>query len=176
MASEHYIDNKKFFEEIVSWKKQVKVAEEAGDLVPQITEYIGECFILIAERLSTRPNFINYSFRDEMVGDAIENCLIAAKNFDPEKSSNPFSYFTQITYFAFLRRITREKKQDTIKYKLMEAADAKGELAAMLDPDGSQKNPYAAHLKLTENDIVNVEPKKKRKKRTKGSTGGGELF
>jgi DNA-directed RNA polymerase specialized sigma24 family protein len=111
-----------------------------------------------------------------MVGDAIENCLMYAGNFDPDKSKNPFAYFTQITYYAFLRRIQREKKQDHIKYKLMEAADAKGELAAILDPDGANKNPYAAHLRLTDNDIVNMEPKKKRKKRAKGSTGDGELF
>ena len=117
---------------MVKWKDWSKDAEDTDDPKPQVTEYIGECFLLIAERLSTRPNFVNYPFRDEMIGDAIENCLMYAANFDPEKSKNPFAYFTQITYFAFLRRIQREKKQDTIKYKLMEAADAKGELAAML--------------------------------------------
>ena len=111
---------------MVKWKDLVKQAEEAGDPKPQVTEYIGECFCLIAERLSTRPNFINYPYRDEMIGDAIENCLMYAANFDPEKSKNPFAYFTQITYFAFLRRIKKEKDQDKIKYKLMEAADAKG--------------------------------------------------
>ena len=67
-------------------------------------------------------------------------------NFDPEKSKNPFAYFTQITYFAFLRRIKKEKDQDKIKYKLMEAADAKGELASMLDPEKSSKDPYADYL------------------------------
>ena len=162
--SDHYIDNKLFYSEMIEWKIQVKSAEETDDPKPPVTQYIGECFLLIAERLSTRPNFVNYPFREEMVGDAIENCLMYAGNF------------TQITYYAFLRRIQREKKQDHIKYKLMEAADAKGELAAILDPDGANKNPYAAHLRLTDNDIVNMEPKKKRKKRAKGSTGDGELF
>ncbi len=138
-----------------------------ADPKPQVTEYIGECFLLIAERLSTRPNFINYPYRDEMIGDAIENCLMYAANFDPEKSKNPFAYFTQITYFAFLRRIKKEKDQDKIKYKLMEAADAKGELAAMLDPEKPSKDPYADYLKLTENDIVKVKPKKKKKQDVK---------
>ena len=174
--SDHYIDNKLFYSEMIEWKNQVKSAEEIDDPKPPVTQYIGECFLLIAERLSTRPNFVNYPFREEMVGDAIENCLMYAGNFDPDKSKNPFAYFTQITYYAFLRRIQREKKQDHIKYKLMEAADAKGELAAILDPDKQNKNPYAAHLRLTDNDIVNMEPKKKRKKRAKGSTGDGELF
>ena len=167
MSDSHYIDNKEFFAEMVKWKELVAGAEDSGDPKPPVTEYIGQCFLLIAERLSTRPNFVNYPFRDEMVGDAIENCLMYAANFDPEKSKNPFAYFTQITYYAFLRRIQREKKQDTIKYKLMEAADAKGELAAMLDPEKMSKDPYADYLKLTPNDIVNIEPKKKRKKRKK---------
>ena len=135
MTDSHYIDNKEFFAEMVKWKTLVIDAEESGDPKPPVTEYIGQCFLLIAERLSTRPNFVNYPFRDEMVGDAIENCLMYAANFDPEKSKNPFAYFTQITYYEFRRRIQREKKQDTSKYKLMEAAGAKGELAAMLDPE-----------------------------------------
>ena len=175
MTDSHYIDNKEFFAEMVKWKTLVIDAEESGDPKPPVTEYIGQCFLLIAERLSTRPNFVNYPFRDEMVGDAIENCLMYAANCDPEKSKNPFAYFTQITYYAFLRRIQREKKQDTIKYKLMEAADAKGELAAMLDPEKMSKDPYADYLKLTPNDIVNIEPKKKRKKR-KQKTDTEELF
>ena len=175
MADSHYIDNKQFFAEMVKWKPAVIEAEDTAQSKPPVTEYIGECFLLIAERLSTRPNFVNYPFRDEMIGDAIENCLMYAANFDPEKSKNPFAYFTQITYYAFLRRIQREKKQDTIKYKLMEAADAKGELAAMLDPEKTSKDPYADYLKLTENDIVNIEPKKKRKKRKK-KTDTEELF
>ena len=170
--SDHYVDNKKFFAEMVKWKDLVKQAEDVGDPKPQVTEYIAECFLLIAERLSTRPNFINYPYRDEMIGDAIENCLMYAANFDPEKSKNPFAYFTQITYFAFLRRIKKEKDQDKIKYKLMEAADAKGELASMLDPEKASKDPYADYLKLTENDILEAKPKKKKRaKRKKKDTG-----
>ena len=160
---------------MTDWKKRVRDAEESDDPIPQVTEYIGECFLLIAERLATRPNFVNYPYKEEMIGDAIENCLVAANNFDPDKSSNPFAYFTQITYFAFLRRIQREKKQDTIKYKMMEAADAKGELASILDPDGNSTDPYADYLKLNPSDVVKTETTKKKKTRKK-KNNTEELF
>ena len=117
---------------MTEWKEQIKVAEETGREKPPITEYIGECFLLIAERLSMRANFINYPFREEMVGDAIENCLMYASNFDPTKSKNPFSYFTQIIYYAFLRRIQKEKKQNYIKYRIIESADHMGDIARIL--------------------------------------------
>ena len=120
MKSSHYIDNEKFFKEMSEWIKTVKDAENQGESQPPVTDYIGLCFMNIAENLSKKGNFVKYSFRDEMISDAIENCVMYAHNFDPDKSSNPFSYFTQITYFAFLRRIEKEKKQMYIKYKLME--------------------------------------------------------
>ena len=121
--TEHYVDNEKFFGEMTAWKKLVNKASETDEPRPPISEYIGSCFVEIAERLSHRPNFINYEYRDEMVGDGIENCLMYAHNFDPEKSKNPFSYFTQIIYYAFLRRIQKEKKQMYVKYKLIEEID-----------------------------------------------------
>ena len=102
---------------MVEWKEKCKDADEEGDPTPPLTNYIGECFLKIATHLSYRPNFINYSYRDEMISDGIQNCLQYAYNFDPEKSKNPFAYFTQIIYYAFLRRITAEKKQVHIKIK-----------------------------------------------------------
>ena len=115
----HYVDNKKFHEEMVSYKNHCAEVKEKNpeELVPIIPDYIGSCFMKIAERLSLRPNFVNYTFRDEMISDGIENCVQSAHNFNPERSSNPFSYFTQIIYFAFIRRIQKEKKQLYIKYK-----------------------------------------------------------
>ena len=160
----HYVDNQKFLEAMSAWKDLVKIAEESGDDKPPITEYIGECFLLIAERLSMRANFINYHFREEMVGDAIENCLMYASNFDPAKSKNPFSYFTQIIYYAFLRRIQKEKKQSYIKYRIIESADHMGDIARILDPEKIKGNPYAEFFKLTTKDIDNFTPKKKKKK------------
>ena len=115
----HYVDNKKFHEEMVLYKNHCADVKkkDPDSLVPIIPDYIGDCFMRIAERLSLRPNFVNYAFRDEMIADGIENCVQSAHNFNPEKSSNPFSYFTQIIYYAFIRRIQKEKKQLYIKYK-----------------------------------------------------------
>ena len=104
----HYVANAKFLEAMKEWKDQCKDAEATGDEKPRISNYIGECFLKIANGLSYRPNFINYSYRQEMISDGIENCLQYVHNFDPDKSKNPFSYFTQIIYFAFIRRIQKE--------------------------------------------------------------------
>jgi len=166
----HYVDNKLFFAEMKKWKKVVNELEECGETKPPVTDYIGECFLKIAEHLSYRPNFINYPYREEMVGDGIENCLMYASNFDPEKSTNPFSYFTQIIYYAFLRRIQKEKKQDYVKYKCFEIMDENGiipndfkeRIQHVYDSD---KNPYAKMFRLSETDINNFTPKKKKKKK-----------
>ena len=117
---QHYVNNKHFLEAITEWKEKVKDAESLGEDRPPVTDYIGECFLKIAQHLSFRPNFINYSYKEEMIGDGIENCLQYVNNFDPEKSKNPFSYFTQIIYYAFIRRIQKEKKQTHTKHKIIE--------------------------------------------------------
>ena len=116
----HYIDNKLFYTEMVKFWNSCQEAKKNGEPRPAIPNYVGKCIMLIAQRLSTRPNFIGYSYREEMVGDGIENCLLYIDNFDPEKSKNPFAYFTQIIYYAFLRRIQKEKKHLYIKYKSMD--------------------------------------------------------
>ena len=108
---DHYINNKEFLAEMIKWKKAIREAEDSGDDRPPVSDYIGNCFLKIAERLSSKSNFANYPYKEEMIGDGIENCLMYAHNFNPRKSKNPFSYFTQIIYYAFLRRIEREKKQ-----------------------------------------------------------------
>ena len=117
---EHYVDNKKFLAELIIYRQQIAEAEEAGDPKPRVSNYIGECFLKIATHLSYKPNFVNYMFRDDMISDGIENCVQYIHNFDPEKSRNPFAYFTQIIHYAFLRRIQKEKKQLDIKTKIIE--------------------------------------------------------
>jgi len=112
----HYINNQDFLKALVDYKTQCVEAEMTNKPKPKIPNYIGECWMKIAEGLSHKPNFINYTYRDEMVSDGIENCLMYFENFDPSKSNNPFAYFTQIIYFAFLRRIQKEKKQLYVKY------------------------------------------------------------
>lgn len=132
---EHYVDNERFCQAMTEWKLQVIEAAEADEQRPPISEYIGECFVKIAEHLSRKPNFINYPFRDEMIADGIENCLMYAHNFNPEKSKNPFAYFTQITYYAFLRRIQKEKKQLDTKYKYIQSIDMQELLTQGSDGD-----------------------------------------
>ena len=118
--SEHYVNNKEFLIAIVEYKAMVRRAAENGEPKPRITNYLGECFLKIATHLSYKPNFVNYMFKDDMICDGIENCVQYINNFDPEKSSNPFAYFTQIIHYAFLRRIQKEKKQLEIKTKIIE--------------------------------------------------------
>jgi len=117
---EHYVNNKEFLAAIINYRQDVAIAKTKGQSKPRVPEYIGECFLKIATHLSYRPNFVNYMFKDDMICDGIENCLQYIDNFNPEKSQNPFAYFTQIIYFAFLRRIQREKKQLDIKTRILE--------------------------------------------------------
>ena len=118
--TEYYVNNKEFLAAITDYRQKVHAAKEAGNPRPRVTNYIGSCFLKIATHLSYKPNFVNYMFREDMICDGIENCLQYIDNFDPEKSKNPFAYFTQIIYYAFLRRIQKEKKQLEIKGKILE--------------------------------------------------------
>jgi hypothetical protein len=118
--SEHYVNNKDFLAALEQYAIDVERAKEKDQPKPQIPRYIGECFLKIANHLSYKPNFVNYMFKDDMICDGIENCVRYIHNFNPEKSKNPFAYFTQIIYYAFLRRIQQEKKQLEIKNKILE--------------------------------------------------------
>ena len=118
----HYVSNKDFTAAVAEYVSQIQSNLSEGKEAPQMSEYIGECIYKIATRLSTRPNFINYTYRDEMICDAIENCIQYIGNFKVEKSNNAFAYVTQICYYAFLRRIQKEKKQVFIKQQSIEAA------------------------------------------------------
>ena len=118
--SEHYVNNKQLLEALIVYRAKVATAKENDLPKPRITNYLGECFLKIATHLSYKPNFVNYMFREDMISDGIENCVQYIHNFDPEKSRNPFAYFTQIIHYAFLRRIQKEKKQLEIKTKIIE--------------------------------------------------------
>lgn len=158
-ATEHYIDNKKFYEEMMNWKKLVKEAEETDESKPPVSDYIARCFMQIGENLAKKPNFMNYPFKDDMISDGVENCLMYCSNFDPEKSTNPFSYFTQIIYYAFLRRIQKEKKQNYIKYKYLESLDKKGDFSEILKAMG-----------ITEEETIQFQNLEKKEKKTKKKT------
>jgi len=118
--SEHYVNNKELLEALIIYRERVNRAKIEGLPKPRITNYLGDCFLKIATHLSYKPNFVNYMFREDMISDGIENCVQYIHNFDPEKSKNPFAYFTQIIHYAFLRRIQKEKKQLDIKTKIIE--------------------------------------------------------
>ena len=138
----HYVDNKKFLEAMIEHRDKCERAKEKDKKKPEVTNYIGECFLKIANHLSYRPNFINYTFRDDMISDGIENCLQYMNNFNPEKSKNPFAYFTQIIYYAFIRRIQKEKKQIQIKSKLIANAGVEN----MMDQLQGDDQQYQSQL------------------------------
>ena len=165
----NYVDNKKFLEEMITYRRSVLSAKDFGVERPRVPFYIGDCIMKIATHLSYKPNFINYSFREEMISDGIENCLQYIDNFNPDKSKNPFAYFTQIIYFAFLRRIQKEKKYLYTKYKASENINLFGETAEKSENPGAN---YADKIKYNEwteeymNDFIeNFEENKRRKKR-----------
>jgi hypothetical protein len=115
----NFIDNKEFYAAMVEFRAKCDRAKDAGEARPIIPRYIGKCFLDIAEHLSMRPNFSNYMYRQDMVMDAVENCVVYCHRFDPEKSQNPFSYFTQVCWYAFIRRIGKEKRQIEICDKII---------------------------------------------------------
>lgn len=162
-----YVNNVDLLAAIVKHKKLVAEAESCGDPKPPISNYIGACILKIATKLANRPNFINYSYKDEMILDGIENCIQYFDNFDPEKSSNPFSYFTTIIWYAYLRRIDKEKKQSYIKGKLIrdttiEAFEIQGH-----DDSDDFHNSFIGFMQQhgTFDDGFEERQKKKRKKK-----------
>ena len=178
----HYVDNEQFLESMIKYQNEIKQAKEDDGEPPPIPEYLGECFMKIANRLSFRPNFINYAFRDDMISDGIENCIQYMNNFNPEKSSNPFAYFTQIIYYAFVRRIQKEKKQLYIKYKTMDSQAVMTENIEISKHDKDQNYSYET---MTQDQKVNMynfisnfeESKKKKKAVAKKKTSTNlELF
>ncbi len=166
----HYVDNKQLYAVILEYKAAAQLSEEQGGDKPQIPDYVGKCILQIAQRLSTKPNFINYSYREEMISDGIENCISYFDNFDPSKSDNPFAYFTQIIYYAFLRRIQKEKKQVYIKHKTAENSMLFNELVDQGEEGEFNFNPTDFDSENVSDFIKAFEENidKKKQKRKKG--------
>jgi DNA-directed RNA polymerase specialized sigma subunit len=163
---EHYVNNKEFLAAMVEYRKSVNKAKRKKESKPPVTDYIGSCFLKIANHLSYRPNFINYTYRDDMISDGIENCLQYLDNFNPEKSNNPFAYFTQIIYYAFIRRIQKEKKQTTIKQKMI-AESNYDDMTLQPGEDRDFKNQFSEFLRqnLPKEEDPALSPKKKKTKK-----------
>jgi|TARA_B100001029_G_scaffold133657_1_gene112528 DNA-directed RNA polymerase specialized sigma24 family protein len=157
----HYVDNKKFLVAMTEWRLKYDKAEKAKRKQPAVTNYIGECFLKIANHLSYRPNFINYTYRDDMISDGIENCLQYMSNFNPNKSNNPFAYFTQIIYYAFIRRIQKEKKQQDVKAKLIANSGAEMMMDSLVGDDAQYKNQMLDFLQKNVKESDKKEIKKK---------------
>ena len=161
----HYVDNKKFLVAMTEWRLKYDKAEKAKRKQPIVTNYIGECFLKIANHLSYRPNFINYTYRDDMISDGIENCLQYMSNFNPEKSNNPFAYFTQIIYYAFIRRIQKEKKQQDVKAKLIANSGTEMMMDSLVGDDAQYKNQMLEFLQKNVKESAPTETKKVKKKK-----------
>ena len=178
----HYVNNKEFSLAVVDYCESAeKARKQKSKNIPIVPDYIAECFLKIAEGLSHKSNFIRYTYREEMVMDAVENCLKAIKNYDIKTATrtgtpNAFAYFTQISWYAFLRRIEKEKKQQDIKLKyianigideLVDNQDGdtpNDEAMAFVDNLRSRIDGVRAN-DLYWKDIVTEEKKKTRKRR-----------
>lgn len=173
-ARPHYVDNKKFGKALVDYAAAVDKAKADGTTIPIVPNYIAECFLKIAEGLSHKVNFIRYTYREEMVMDAVENCLRAITNYNPNAETrtgtqNAFSYFTQICFFAFLRRIEKEKKQQDIKFKFIEQSGIEEFIAQVEGDDTHGEQAFIDSLRerigrIKEKDSQIKEFAKKEKK------------
>lgn len=161
----HYVNNAEFLAALKEYKLKVKEAEDSGSDKPRIPNYVGECLLKIATHLSYKANFINYSYKDEMISDGVENCIQYLHNFDPDKSSNPFAYFTQIIYYAFLRRIAKEKKQSIVKQKLIREMPIEAFDIQDHDSDNEYHNAFLEYLQANSDLDIEVPKKKEKKKR-----------
>ena len=170
----HYVNNADFLKALIDYRTACDANKESNLPPPQIPNYIGECFLKIADHLSRKPNFISYSFRDEMISDGIENCLMYFHNFNPDKSKNPFAYFTQIIYYAFLRRIMKEKKQLYVKYKATEQFGILNQFEYVEDANGNSKQ-FEIYENISE-FIHTFEENKKNKQINTLKTKGLEKF
>jgi len=172
MSDNHYVNNKHLYEAIVEYKQLCIKAKKQKKPKPPIPEYVGKCILLIAQRLSMKPNFANYSFVDDMISDGVENCISYFDNFDPSKYTNPFAYFTQIIYYAFLRRILKEKKQQYIKHKALENSMIFDELVQQGEGDDGFTtinvdidNQHVVDFIKAFEDTIKVKKAKKKKKK-----------
>lgn len=171
--SVYYVDNKKLYVEMVKFTTAYQDAKREGNTTPRVSDYVGESILKIATGLASKSNFIGYSYKDEMISDGIENCLCYLHNFNPDKSKNPFAYFTQIIYYAFLRRITKEKKQLYIKVKSFENSILDNTLVDHAQGDDAH---YSSAYMNVDGKMVDLINKFEAKRPTKKKNRGVEKF
>jgi hypothetical protein len=163
-AKRNYVNNRDFLDALIQYKADCTVAEDTGDELPRVPDYIGTCIYQIATRLATKPNFSGYTYKEDMISDGIENCLLYIRNFNPDKSQNPFAYFTQIIWYAFLRRIAKEKRQMYIRFKSSQSMLASGGTYTGEEVD-LYLNTSADYMNSFVQDYEDKEAQKKEKKK-----------
>ena len=144
--SNHYVDNKVLTEVLTTWSKAAKAAARKKLPQPRIPEYVAECMLKIANRLSAKPGFTNYTYKEDMVGDALESCLRYIHNFNPAKSKNAFAYITQIVHNAFIRRIQKEQKQTYVRMKIVQDTSVSDSFHTQNGDFGKYSNSYVSYL------------------------------
>ena len=157
----HYVNNKTLYIHMKKYREKLELSRQNEEEPPRIPNYIGECIYLICNKLAYKPNFMNYTYKDEMISDGVENCVASVNNFNPEKSTNPFAYFTQIAWNAFLRRIAKEKKQTYIKHKNFENIYSINEMDSIFH---DHKNVSMGMNEYSADVIRNFEEKERQKK------------
>lgn len=180
-ARPHYVNNKEFGEAVVAYVDTVAAAKENNLPIPIVTTYIADCFLKIAEGLSHKVNFIRYTYREEMVMDAVENCLRAINNYNPNAvtrtgTPNAFAYFTQICYFAFLRRIEKEKKQQDIKWKFIEQSGVEEFIAQIQGDDTHAEQAFIDTLRERIGRVREKDTKIKEFAKTEKKNKSLEMF
>ena len=177
---QHYVNNKDFLAAMIVFRDGVIEAKANDDGRPRVPHYVGECLMKIAVHLSHKPNFSGYTYKEDMISDGIENCLLYIDNFDPEKSSNPFAYFTQIIYYAFLRRIAKEKKVLYTKLKYTEESYALNMNNSTQEGDTTDYSPPSKvsewSNEYVDNFIEAFEENKRKKKINKDTTPIDQLI
>jgi len=173
-----YVNNNELLAALIAYRKALRESKRLKQDAPEVSRYIGTCFLKIAEHLSRKPNFMAYTYREDMISDAVENCLQYINNFNPAKSKNPFAYFTQIIYFAFLRRISKEKKQLYVKYKATEQLGLLQQ-SAMHDLEGigqGANRSFQVYENISDFITTYEQSRKNRgRRKTKVATSGGTL-
>lgn len=168
-ATVHYVNNVELYNSLVTWQKDIRRAHRNKLPKPFLPDFIAECMMKMANRLSQKAGFVNYTYREDMVGDALESCLRYIHNFNPKKSTNAFAYITQIIHNAFIRRIQKEQKQLYVKMRIVDQADFADSYERQLGDDSHYNNSYVTYLQENKGDVISKFENWKESKKTKAN-------
>ena len=177
--STHYVNNVDLYNALVTWQKDCRRAKRKKLPKPALPDFVAECMMKMANRLSQKAGFVNYTYREDMVGDALESCLRYIHNFNPTKSTNAFAYITQIIHNAFIRRIQKEQKQLYVKMRIVDQADFADSYERQSGDESHYNNSYVTYLQENKGDVItkfeNWKESKKSKANAKKKSKAGLL-